>query len=1312
MVRILLVDEYGAQFMILEAYPLISEVRYLTFSDTCDETCFLDQLRPYSVIIQVVDAKLTLKSFSYTVEPKENAAELRYEAKRNKDADKIEAMNRMILYYNMEWVAGNNALVASYYEQKKNMFGDGYNLRGYEYYSGGVFEFLGHRNYPKVDPEMVRHFDWRERHGANDPSSPYWDGDNYGTGWLTSVKDQGSHGTCWAFSAVGQVEAIANLYANDTLDFDLSERELVICHEHNCDGGSNIEGVYYICNNGVVSETCFPYDSLDCANDTCADKCNPPDILVKFFAVKMVEEENFDSVRLALINSGPLTVGYSLSSGKNKGWHAVVLSGFTFDNTDSSCIWIIKNSWGTSDSTTEYGFCNIKIDSFISDKVAGLITPVKLNGTSLHVNCLDLDHDGYYFWGIGKKPEGCLCSNIEDCDDSDSLVAGYDENYNCPCILEYNSTAHHIQSDTIWESKVYINHNVEVDSGACLTIKSDALFSSEAKILVLNGGKLILDGGKLTNACPETLWGGIVVYGYDTAQYYNQYFGVVNIINGGTIENARIGISTNYCPLCENPQSLGGGIIRADGAIFRNNGIAVEFVPFRNMYQRVERPYLSSFANCRFEYTEYLNDFSDFKYFVKLNQVNGIRFKGCDFISDTLSLSSINEETYKYRTGIYAVGSQFYVEEACLSQSVPCTRIKTSHFHGLNYGIYALGIDGARTVSVQKTFFDSNKMGIYLSAIPDVTIVQDTFEIVKEKTNSLDTLCGLYLDNCTGFQVEENNFKGDYCYTGIWGSCHKQVGVVINNSGEENNRIYNNSFDSLFIGTLALNVNRNSGDKRIGLQILCNDYDSSFYDIAVTAHEYQNESGIAAPQGSSGLLKTSPANNTFSYTWHNLESDYANDCQDMVYWHLKDTTSANTKPKSHSPEVDPLFNRLNNQLYVKDSCCPSSFAGGGGGSIEELRLKINEYSIKSDSVRSILQLLVDGGDTYQMTMDVQNSIPEIAEETAELLLVNSPFLSDSVMLTAIAKENVLTPAMITSVLYENPQAAKSDTIQHALDDREQLLADEQRTFIDQGLNTIGAKEMLEANYSQYLGERTVAFNNLIRYFKTDTITINPSDSIINLYLEDNSINSNYSLAFEYLIRGDTLNAIETLSSILMNFDLTDAELVRHQDYVDYFNVLMTSGMYLGYNAIDTSVNEGLLTIASSSEGLIQALARNILLSENIITYNEPFIFPDQNLKSTKYKKHNSIITITDNSLKLYPNPALNYVIVDYSVAESASHQSIKIIDISGRTCYDIAYFEPKGYMIIPLKDLSNGIYIFQLCQNRLPVISKKLIISK
>jgi hypothetical protein len=158
--------------------------------------------------------------------------------------------------------------------------------------------------------------------------------------------------------------------------------------------------------------------------------------------------------------------------------------------------------------------------------------------------------------------------------------------------------------------------------------------------------------------------------------------------------------------------------------------------------------------------------------------------------------------------------------------------------------------------------------------------------------------------------------------------------------------------------------------------------------------------------------------------------------------------------------------------------------------------------------------------------------------------------------------------------------------------------------------------------------------------------------------------------------------------------------------------MISSGIYQGYNEIDTSLQESLLSMVSASDGEIKTLSRNILLSKNMISYSEPFIFPDPNLKSTKNKKHNSILTITDNSLKLYPNPALNYVIVDYSLEKSASRQNIRIVDMSGRKCYDQVIDRPRGFILMSITDLSDGIYILQICQNDKPVISKKLVISK
>jgi hypothetical protein len=211
LVRVNFQDEAGFQYMVFETYGLICPNLLMPLKEYCDETCALDQIKPVSVIIQLIDARLTVKSLYYSDQAKENAEQLRYEAKRTKDAEKIQLMNQQISIYGMNWTAGDNSMVAKYYEEKKQIFGVAYNLSGYDYYKSGVFEFTGQTDFPKVDPNFVSHFDWRERHGANNSSSPYWDGESDGTGWLTPAKDQLDCGACWTFASAGVTEAIANL---------------------------------------------------------------------------------------------------------------------------------------------------------------------------------------------------------------------------------------------------------------------------------------------------------------------------------------------------------------------------------------------------------------------------------------------------------------------------------------------------------------------------------------------------------------------------------------------------------------------------------------------------------------------------------------------------------------------------------------------------------------------------------------------------------------------------------------------------------------------------------------------------------------------------------------------------------------------------------------------------------------------------------------------------------------------------------------------------------------------------------------------
>ena len=89
--------------------------------------------------------------------------------------------------------------------------------------------------------DLPESFDWRD-HGAVSP-----------------VKDQGSAGSCWAFSTAGNIEGqmfLQNKTANVT---SLSEEQLVDCDYKNCGvfGGWPYLAIEYVMENGLQTEETY-----------------------------------------------------------------------------------------------------------------------------------------------------------------------------------------------------------------------------------------------------------------------------------------------------------------------------------------------------------------------------------------------------------------------------------------------------------------------------------------------------------------------------------------------------------------------------------------------------------------------------------------------------------------------------------------------------------------------------------------------------------------------------------------------------------------------------------------------------------------------------------------------------------------------------------------------------------------------------------------------------------------------------------------------------------------------------------------------
>jgi hypothetical protein len=436
-VRVLLVDEYGAEHLVYETYPLIATGKSFSIKNICEETSLLNGITPSSLKIEVLNATINVSDLAVSYEkPAYKLTEFNLLQKEISDAQndaKIELINKNNKLNGVNWIAARTDVSHLSYSEKKMLVNGGHivNLQGFEYYKGGTFVYdLGGEDAPTVEnPEsraLRTDFDWRNRHYANKPGSPYYDGDTKKGGWFTAIQNQKCN-QCWAFAPTGTLEVLTNLYFNQHLDIDLSEQNAAACGagaSGKCEGGNSSATANYIAKTGIVNEACMPYKNSDAI--PCTDACTTPAERIKAAARISLGSADDTKMKKSIMDYGPL------SSGVNGMWHFMCLEGFYPDPADGKNVWIFKNSWGAASG--DNGFANIKITgSGQTDALYGnfaFTTP--LTSLAAHsIPCNDKDGDGYYWWGIGAKPASCPTSSPAERDgnDADPCLGPLDANY-------------------------------------------------------------------------------------------------------------------------------------------------------------------------------------------------------------------------------------------------------------------------------------------------------------------------------------------------------------------------------------------------------------------------------------------------------------------------------------------------------------------------------------------------------------------------------------------------------------------------------------------------------------------------------------------------------------------------------------------------------------------------------------------------------------------------------------------------------------------------------------------------------------------
>jgi len=833
--------------------------------------------------------------------------------------------------------------------------------------------------------------------------------------------------------------------------------------------------------------------------------------------------------------------------------------------------------------------------------------------------------------------------------------------------------------DITWDYPLHWKiEEVTVETGAKLTIKSYQFFDSDAKIIVKRGAHLVIDGATLTSGC-NGLWGGIEVWGNSNAFQNPLYQGFVEIINGATIENSKFGVVTNRTdPNTEGGYVAGytGGIIQASGANFINNETAVFFDSYPVNSE-------SWFVGCAFQTNEgYMGD-SYPLHFMKLVSIDRVRITNCDFIN--------NVPTGNYQKGIYSLGAYIILKGSCISGD-PCTDWDHGLFQNLRYGIYATVAGSVKHIDIEHTDFNDNFRGLYIDGMENPRVVSNNFRINEPFT--IVGGYGMYLNHSTGYEVEENNFYHDFgAATGI--------GLIVNESGKSPNRIYRNYFTGLECGMDIQGENRDKSG--IGLQLLCNTYEGTLMDKIITwdspvASPY---AGIASIQGSSGTNPEDMAGNLFevpSQTPNDDFDDILNEANKITYYYPSNSEEDNVEPVDYTDNSVFLEEVLVDPEWAYANGCPPSEPGGGG--TEGGRALMAAAQTEIDSLNNILSVLIDGGDTESLQNDVDNSVPPETMQVYNELMGKSPYLSDSVISTAIEKEDVLPGAMIRDILVANPKAAKSDELMDKLDQRWDPLPDYMKAQILQGQSIVSIREETESRLAASIQDEAKGFSSIIRGFIVDTIDPGASnDSLLLLFEDDSRLSSKYSLAFMRLIQGDGNLGQSVLNEIPQQFELSDIETAEHQQLASYYNILLdlvSDGKSI--LELNSSQIDGLMAMEASQQGMASVYARNILLALNEIDYEEPIILPDM-LKSseavTDYEELLGKATEAPGFIKIQPNPAKDYIILKYDLEKEAD-AVIDINGLSGKLMHTESLRNKNDEIVIDIRDWKPGIYITTL----------------
>lgn len=847
-----------------------------------------------------------------------------------------------------------------------------------------------------------------------------------------------------------------------------------------------------------------------------------------------------------------------------------------------------------------------------------------------------------------------------------------------------------IAAPTSWDADMTVlSQNIEILDGGELTISDCKIqFAPGFGIIVQPGGKLNVNNSTLTSQYCQNSWRGIDVQGITTENQESGLQGWASL-SYSEIRNAEIAL-TNYNRLSVSDR---GGILHCYKTLFNDCTTAVHMLKYHNLVNGELKDDQSYFHNCEFQWTEdFVHPNPENAALMRLNLVEGIRLFACHFNNESDLMVNAAEKP----SAINAKTSSLKFRSSCsqpsfLSDGQPICNLALfdevfGSIKGFKYGMYLnntrANVDRAE-ISSARGIYQLASNGSVFTNNRFMPLLGLQFDDLSEW--DLHAQYGLYLEGATGFTVEENLFDFNMC-------ADNTFGLIVKDSGENDNLIYRNTFDGCTNASTAYDKNKGLGT---GLLFECNTYENNDFDVDAT---YTTSPvmgwGIAALQGieNPGVDPDFSAGNLFLPGGTDLGHDLKNDLDQFTYYH-------------HTNDmldiVDGIVGVSEEDNLIDENFCEINT--GKPWPTQKILADENWHNMQDE--QDLLQAIVDGGETELLLTDVQLAQYQDALVLYFELSAESPELSREVMLEAIDREDVLPSALLTLILQSNPHAAKSAEIQDALDDRFIPLDQYQRDMIDQGMNIISNMERIEFKRNKARSDANYhLFQALFKYMnESEKADFNTLNSIIG---DKESLAIRYLLIDYYLKHQNYAQVQDLLNAIPTDFSLSNGQVQEYEN----MKVCFETELDLKQNDADilnSDQESDLYIFANETGSRASAKARSLLMAFGNEHYYEPLVHPLPSLRllSTDDKKE-----AKQSEIKIFPNPATAYVVIELNQLEG--NVQILLLDQNGKIVMNDMVNSELKIHLLDLNHIASGEYMLVLQSfedNK--THSKKLIIQ-